>query len=90
MITFNKIDAGELNQALMAAHDEIVNLRSRLAVVEPKAHAYDTIAQLSRLTLHEERSGFAPDPAWRIKKLLEQAHKDGEEPPAGGVAEGQR
>lgn len=79
MITFEKIDAGELNQALMAAHDEIISLRARLADAEPKARAYMTIERLASLTVHEERLGAGIDAAWRIKKLLEKAHADGAE-----------
>lgn len=73
-IDFSKIDAGELNQALITAHDEIISLRARLADAEPKAHAYETIAQLSRLTVNREQRGYAGlDIAWRIKGLLERA-----------------
>jgi hypothetical protein len=78
MITFDKIDAGELNQALIAAHDEIISLRARLADAEPKARAYMTIERLAALTVHEQGQGYGIDAAWRIKKLLEQAHVDGE------------
>ena len=73
MIDFSKIDAGKLNQALICAHDEIISLRARLAAAEPKAHAYDTISQLSRLTIQEEQRGYGVDVAWRIKELLKRA-----------------
>jgi hypothetical protein len=76
-IDFSKIDAGELNQALISAHDEIVSLRARLVNTEQKAHAYDTIAQLSRLTVQDEQRGYGVDVAWRIKTLLERAKADG-------------
>lgn len=73
MIDFTKIDTGELNQTLICAHDEITSLRRRLAEVEPKAHAYDTLAQIARLTIHQEPQGYGVDVAWRIKSLLEKA-----------------
>lgn len=73
MIDFAKVDAGELNQALIAAHDEIISLRARLTHVEPKADAYDTIARIAKLTVQEEARGFSEDVAWRIKTLLEKA-----------------
>jgi hypothetical protein len=86
MIDFSKIDAGELNQALISAHDEIISLRARLAAAEPKAHAYDTISQLSRLTVTHEERGYGIDVAWRIKNLLERAkakeEADAEQAPA--------
>lgn len=72
-VDFTRIDAGELNQALIGAHDEIVSLRARLAHAEPKAEAYDTIARLARLTIHEEARGYGIDVAWHIKSLLEKA-----------------
>lgn len=61
-----------LKEALAHGHDEIVNLRARLAVAEPKAHAYDTIATFARLSVHEERKGMAIDPLWTIRQLLEK------------------
>lgn len=72
-IDFTSIDAGELNQILLSAHDEIVSLRTRLANVEPKADAYDTIARLARLIVSDEARGYSVDVAWRIKSLLEKA-----------------
>jgi hypothetical protein len=72
VIDFTKVDAGELNQALISAHDEIVSLRARLAHMEPKADAYDTIARIARLTVQDEARGYSVDVAWRIKSLLEK------------------
>jgi hypothetical protein len=78
MIDFSKIDGGELNQTLISAHDEIVSLRARLAALEPKADAYDTIARLAKLTVTEETRGYSIDVAWRIKGLLERAKAENE------------
>jgi hypothetical protein len=71
---FTNIDAGELNQALLSAHDEIISLRARLAHMELKADAYDTIARIARLAVQEEARGYSVDVAWQIKSLLEKAH----------------
>jgi len=58
--------------ALRLGHDEIILLRRRVAELEPKAHAYDTIAQVARLTAHETSQGYGEDPAWRMKSVIDQ------------------
>lgn len=74
MIDFSKIDAGELNCTLMRAHDEIVSLRGLLAHAEPKAEAYDTIAQIARLSMPKnERLGASLDITYHIEALLKRA-----------------
>jgi hypothetical protein len=62
----------EARQALMVGHDEVIRLRRQLAELEPKAHAYDTIAQLARLTEKDVLRGMGEDPAWRMKAVVEK------------------
>lgn len=62
----------EARQLLARAHDEIMILRQRVADLEHRAHAYDTIAQLSRLASPEKVVGYAEDVAHRIRELLDR------------------
>jgi hypothetical protein len=70
----SKLDI-DVKRALRMGHDEIVRLRRRLDEVEPKAHAYDTIAQVARLTMPPNASGFCEDPAWLIRSIVERDDK---------------
>lgn len=62
----------EVLRALRMGHDEIIRLKRYVAELEPKAHAYDTIAQMTRLTINEPMHGYGEDPAWVIKSLVER------------------
>lgn len=62
----------DIINALRVGHDEIILLRRRVAELEPKAHAYDTIAQVARLSIHEGVRGYGEDPAWRMKSVIDQ------------------
>lgn len=66
------VERPEIINALRVAHDEIINLRRELAEVRPKAHAYDTIAQLAQLSVHREPQGYGEDAAWRVKQMVER------------------
>jgi hypothetical protein len=61
----------EIFQLLTAAHDEIIRLRHQISALEPRAHAYDTIAKFSRLMPPEEVGGQAPDIAYVIRRAIE-------------------
>ena len=65
---------------LRGAHDEITILRRRVAELEPKAHAYDTLAATVRLNVCEGGGYAGPDLAWRIKEAVEkiEAERDAE------------
>lgn len=67
-----EISRPELLVMLRSAHDEIVRLRRRVEALEPKAHAYETIAQMTRLTIHEPPQGYGEDIAWRLKNEVER------------------
>lgn len=67
----SKIERPEIISALRFAHDEIVRLRRQIAVLEPKAHAYDTIAQVARLSIQNANIGYGEDPAWRVKQVID-------------------
>lgn len=57
---------------LRSAHDEITVLRRRVGELEPKAHAYDTLAATVRLNVREQGGYGAPDIAWQIKQTVEK------------------
>lgn len=61
----------ELGQLLRRAHDEVVTLRRRVADLEPRAHAYDTIAINARLTVRDGGGYAGIDVAWELKKAVE-------------------
>ena len=66
------MDRPELLTLLRQAHDEVVNLRRRTAELEPKAHAYDTVAILARQSVHPESQGYGIDVAWLLKEAVEK------------------
>lgn len=67
----SKIERPEIISALRMAHDEIVRLRRQVSILEPKAHAYDTIAQVARLSIQNTNVGYGEDPAWRVKQMVD-------------------
>jgi hypothetical protein len=69
----------EITQLLTLAHDEIIRLRQQVAALEPRAHAYDTIAKFSRLMPREEVGGHAPDIAYAIRRVVEGERHQQEE-----------
>lgn len=71
----------EIIQLLRVGHDEIIRLRRQVADLEPRAHAYDTIAQIARLSVQHQSQGYGEDPAWRLKDAVEKliAQSEGEE-----------
>lgn len=68
----SSIERPEIVNALRVGHDEILRLRRKIELLEPKAHAYDTLAQIARLTVQETQQGYGEDPAWRIKSIVER------------------
>jgi hypothetical protein len=70
--TMKKIERPEIVTALRLAHDEIIRLRRKVELLEPKAHAYDTLAQVARLTIHEPMQVHGEDPAWRVKNMVDR------------------
>lgn len=67
----SKIERPEIISALRMAHDEIVRLRRQVSILEPKAHAYDTIAQVARLSIQNANVSYGEDPAWRVKQMVD-------------------
>lgn len=65
------MDLPETIQLLRISHDEIVRLRAQVAALEPRAHAYDTIALLARQADHPPQQGYGEDPLWRVKQAVE-------------------
>jgi hypothetical protein len=66
----------ETMNLLANAHDEIIRLRQTVAQLEPKAHAYDTIAKFTRLMTRDEGGAYAPDVAQAIKQaIVGEQHK---------------
>jgi hypothetical protein len=67
-------------QLLRRAHDEVLNQRFRVAHLEPKAHAYDTIAQIARLSIDSvPPQGAEIDIAWRLKEMVDKLRSKDEE-----------
>lgn len=62
----------DAKRLLGQARDEIISLRVRLEATEPKAHAYDTLAQYARLTAGDGPRGMGVDVAWMIKQAIER------------------
>ncbi len=62
----------ELIGTLRQAHDQILTLQQQVESLAPKAHAYDTIAQLARMSMHEPPVGYGVDVRWRLKAAIEQ------------------
>lgn len=65
------MDRPETIRLLRVAHDEIITLRREVADLAPRAHAYDTIAQLARLTVKPDSRGMAVDIAWELKAAVQ-------------------
>ena len=61
------MDRPETISLLRMGHDEIVTLRRRIAAMEPKAHAYDTIAILARQSEVRVEQGYGVDVAGRLE-----------------------
>jgi len=63
---------------------EIKELRARIAVLEPKAHAYDSMAQILGL-LPRPPQGYAEDVAWLLDKRIREL-EGGKKPTEGEAA----
>lgn len=67
------MDIPETISLLRKAHDEVVNLRRRISGMEPKAHAYDTIAILARQSDNYNGVSFGTvDVAWRLEEAVNE------------------
>lgn len=75
-----KVERPDVINALRMAHDEIITLRRRVEALEPRAHAYDTIARIAALSVNPENVGYSEDVAWRVKGIVERlvAERDAE------------
>ena len=79
------LDRPETMSLLRGAHDEILMLRRQIAELSPKAHAYDTIAQLARLSEKDQSRTYGEDMAWRLKNAVEVLTAEREAEKAAGV-----
>lgn len=70
------MDKIETVRLLRLAHDEIITLRRRNTELEPKAHAYETLAIVARLSAPKENLSFAEDVAWRLKEAVESLSEE--------------
>lgn len=50
---------------------EIKSLRSRISALEPKAHAYDSLAAVIRM-FPQPAQGYGEDIAWRLDKRISE------------------
>lgn len=71
------MDRPEMISLLQQSHNEIVGLRREIAELAPKAHAYDTIAAVTRMKPAPEQ-GYTVDLAWRLAKAVEELHAERE------------
>lgn len=67
----NRNHKAELIQMMQRCREEIRSLRARLAVVEPKAEAYDNLAAVLRL-LPQPPMSYGEDLVWRLEKRIEE------------------
>ena len=88
-MTMPSDDRIEMIRVLRQAHDEIVTQRRRLAEVEPKAHAYDTLAIAMRLAEPVSQQGYSIDVAWLVKEAVEKLQAEQAASPLGGNSDAQ-
>lgn len=82
------MDRPETLNLLRSAHDEIMTLRRKVADLEPRAHAYDTIAINARLTVAPQGGYAQVDVAWQLKEAVEKLVAEREaERPANGLGD---
>lgn len=70
-----KITMDNLIGLLASARSDILALRSEVKYLEPKAHAYDTIAMVARMNERQGCHGEAyasVDTAWQIEEVLKE------------------
>ena len=65
------MDRLETIRLFRIAHDEIKNLRRANAELEPRAHAYDTIAAIARFERPQYERGMGLDIAWELARAVE-------------------
>lgn len=71
------MDIVENINVMRQAHDEIIGLRRRIAELEPKAHAYETIAAIARLNQNGRNlQGFGEDVAWRLQNVVDRLNAE--------------
>lgn len=61
--------------------EEIDTLRGRIAALEPKAHAYDSLAQVLRM-VPQPSQGYGEDLAWKLRREIDNLKKQMVEPAA--------
>jgi len=61
----------EAVEMMQRAASEIEELRRRISQLEPKAHAYDSVAQVLRL-LPQPSVGYGEDVAWMLRKRIKE------------------
>lgn len=77
------LDRPETLSLLRKAHDEIIMLRRERDALAQKAHAYDTMAIVARLSAPAEQQGYGEDVAWRLKQVVEQIEAERKAEKAG-------
>lgn len=86
--TESALNRPNILRLLRAAHDEIAVLRRRCAELEPKAHAYDTLAATVRLSIREGGGYAGIDIAWEIKQTVDRIIQEREAERTDTEAEG--
>lgn len=81
------MDNKEIINSLNAAVEEITSLRGRLAILIPKAQAFDGIMQILDM-LPQQPQGYGLDIAWQLRKLITELQPAVEVGTAGGETDG--
>jgi hypothetical protein len=66
-----KMDRPQIIGLFRQAHDEVIRLRRQIEALKPKAHAYDTIAAISRMPTELGEDGYGVDVAWALKVQID-------------------
>lgn len=77
--TTQAVSRPELVNLLRSAHDTILQARRTIEEMAPKADAYDTIAQLARLTVQRQGGYAQADILWELKQAVDKIVAEREE-----------
>jgi hypothetical protein len=66
----------EIGQLLDRAIEEITSLHQRVALLEPKAAAYEDISALLRMTSQRVSFGAGESVLWRLRKEREELRNE--------------
>lgn len=59
-------------EMMRRCRDEIRQLRAQIAVLAPKAEAYDNMSKLISVAIRQPSEGMGEDVAWQLEKRLSE------------------